>query len=188
MDQLIKLLHPVNIFILIIVLDVFIPSLRRKFKNKFFKSPASKNTPILLSHFTDNASLESTPGKIINGMHTQNFVVTREEGEMQAKLLVRVELPFMTKLHLLGVPRVDSAVNTAFFKGGHMEEVLLEGDYPNYFKLYADITSSSKLDTTLIQVLWSLQSTSAARITGKLLMTSFIFINYLNIRTIVRKC
>ena len=51
--------------------------------------------------------------------------------------IYRVDLPFITKVHLLGIPKTEPAQVDP--SGDHMEPVALEGDFPRYFSLYAEI-------------------------------------------------
>ncbi|MDX1766149.1 MAG: hypothetical protein R3313_04325 [Candidatus Saccharimonadales bacterium] len=68
----------------------------------------------------------------MNGMHFSVFLAG-------LNVIIRVELPFRTKLHLLGIPTQKMAVQLdPGGEQGSMERVTLEGDFPSYFTLYAD--------------------------------------------------
>ncbi len=90
-------------------------------------------TPYLLSYFTkDTARITPFHEGSIGEMHYSVFATT----ETQATI-IRVELDFTTKAHLLSVP-LGSAVNAdAILAGSTMEPVDLEGDYNTVFALYA---------------------------------------------------
>lgn len=51
-------------------------------------------------------------------------------------MIYRVDLPFVTKVHLLGIPKSEAFQPDP--TGTYMEPVVLEGDFPNYFSLYAE--------------------------------------------------
>lgn len=48
-----------------------------------------------------------------------------------------VDLPFSSKVHLVGIPKLLDG-DVTITKGDAMEPVVLEGDYPSYFRLYAE--------------------------------------------------
>ncbi len=111
------------------VLSVFV---RRKLR------PTAKGSTVLLAHtFQDAEAVPVKGGTTKTGLYWQYYV-----GASQALSTMRgvyaVELPFKSGVHLLGIPKKgeDFDINTW---GSVMEPVVLEGDYPNYFSLYADI-------------------------------------------------
>lgn len=91
------------------------------------------STPYLLSYFTkDTANITPFHEGKIGEMHYCVFATS----EAQATI-IRVELDFTTKAHLLSVP-VGAAVNAeAVLAGSTMEPVDLEGDYNSVFALYS---------------------------------------------------
>lgn len=52
--------------------------------------------------------------------------------------LYSVELPFMSAAHIVGVSHGDSLPVKIQVNDSALEEMVLEGDYPNYFSLYVD--------------------------------------------------
>lgn len=57
--------------------------------------------------------------------------------------LAMVDLPFSSAVHLVGIPKILSD-DVSLLKHDSMEPVVLEGDYPNYFTLYADLRQQSE--------------------------------------------
>lgn len=99
--------------------------------------PTAKNDTILLAYtFSDTpviipSNSATTPG----GLYCQYLAGGILTGKMRG--VYCVELPFRSGVHLLGIPKERGAIEIDF-TGGVMEPVVLEGDYPNYFSLYAD--------------------------------------------------
>lgn len=103
----------------------------------------SANTPILLAYYSHGIRL--TPmrqGKIGNLPYTAILAsgsTTMQQSSADPALLFRVELPYASSLHLLGIPKTPGAdqINPAD-GSGIMEKVELEGDYSTYFTLYCE--------------------------------------------------
>lgn len=98
-----------------------------------------ENTPILLAYYTDGSNIiPIKKGKFGN----LKFIVLSTIGEKMSEgfggvsMFYIVDLPFMTKIHLLGIPKQTGA--TQLKPGGLMEEVKLEGDFRNYFSLFCE--------------------------------------------------
>ncbi len=101
--------------------------------------PVSKEAPVLL--------IGSTRGEVINGHQGSTpaglpftYLVTGKDlfSENATYGVFAVYLPFKTKAHIVGIPKGGSNV-WIVSQGSAMEPVTLEGDYPDYFELYADI-------------------------------------------------
>jgi Zn-finger nucleic acid-binding protein len=100
--------------------------------------PSFRDSPVLL--------VQSTQGDVING-HQGNtpagLPYTYLLGSMNLFSnsdtvgVFAVYLPFQTKAHLVGLPRGDDKIRLRSFNSA-METVELEGDYPQYFELFAD--------------------------------------------------
>lgn len=89
---------------------------------------------VLLSYYTEGAELMKVASGTMGDMPYTSIATT------DAKvLLYRVELPFTTGVHLLGIPTREGVtqLNPAASKN-LMELVDLEGDYGKYFSLYAE--------------------------------------------------
>ena len=98
-----------------------------------------RNSPVLLMRSMQGGLINGHQGNtpaglpysyLLSGMNL--FSTSRTRG------MYAVYLPFQTSAHLLGLPRSDDSIKIPISKSSSMEEVVLEGDYPNYFKLYAD--------------------------------------------------
>lgn len=102
------------------------------------RSARFSQTPVLLSYYSEDAELTPLGDGQIGGLYYSSFTVFPRSGGQPA-FLFRVELPYFTSLHLLGIPRQESAdrlVPTA--RSSVMEIVELEGDFTTHFNLYAD--------------------------------------------------
>jgi Zn-finger nucleic acid-binding protein len=101
------------------------------------------NTPILLSYYTNGIDLAYAQQGIIANMHYSALLGMDQDGGGQS-LIYRVELPFQTSSHIVGIPKHSGAVQlNPAAKGSAMERVVLEGNYDNYFTLYAERGSGS---------------------------------------------
>lgn len=90
-------------------------------------------------------------GKLFNGTGTQTpsgmpvlYVVSSSPIPISDSFsLTMVDLPFLSVVHLVGIPKKLSD-DVSVLKHDSMEPVVLEGDYPNYFTLYADLRQQSE--------------------------------------------
>ncbi|MDX1766335.1 MAG: hypothetical protein R3313_05295, partial [Candidatus Saccharimonadales bacterium] len=100
--------------------------------NRRKRKPTLKGSSVVLGYYTEGAILAPVKHGEMNGMHYSVFLAG-------LNMIIRAELPFRTKLHLLGIPTHSGAVQLdPGGEEGAMEKVTLEGDFPNYFTLYAD--------------------------------------------------
>lgn len=102
----------------------------------------SSGTSILLSYYTENVEIIPLKTGVIGDMHYSAIAAAPkalDQRESVAALLYRVELPFHSRVHLLGIPKQNGAIQLVPAGGKSlMEQVVLEGDYNNYFSLYAE--------------------------------------------------
>lgn len=93
----------------------------------------TRGASALLTHYTRGRTLVPIAEDKLDGMHYSSYLTSSVD-----TLIVRVELPFATRLHLLNVPKIGDtqAVYPLGWKGNHLEEVHLEGDYHKHFALY----------------------------------------------------
>lgn len=114
-----------------------------------YRSPDSRLTPLLLSYFThgndivSSGKVELTEVKgtaIVNKMITVSRRTAEEDLKVPAgSVIIFVELPFRSKLHLLGIAKDEKLAQLdPTFGDSVMQKVELEGDFPDYFSLYAD--------------------------------------------------
>lgn len=136
-ENLLNLGLPILVLI-IIYLSYKINSYRRL--NKSFEFA---HTPILLSYYTSGIE-EMVPlkkGKIGGMNYTAIAIIGNDDRGISgsAALLYMIELPFETKIHLLGIPKKTGAapLNPAAHKG-IMERVDLEGDFNQYFSVFCE--------------------------------------------------
>jgi hypothetical protein len=101
------------------------------------------NAPILLSYYTHGTHIiPAYKGKF--GKMKYKAIVTVAKNlagpnKTNDALLYMVELPFTTKLHLLGIPVGTGSVQLNPATGNSiMERVHLEGDYNKYFALFCE--------------------------------------------------
>lgn len=110
---------------------------RYRRKHRKFKS---RNSSILLTYYTEGVELMPLKSGTFGSMHYTAMAAspaTYEGGE--AALIYQVLLPFSTKVHLVGIPKKWGA--TQLYPAGVdsvMERVDLEGDYNDFFTLYAE--------------------------------------------------
>lgn len=103
-----------------------------------------KNTPVLMSFYTDSMNLLLAKKGILANMDYQAFITLPAARNAATPvsnnaLLYRVELPFRSGVHLLGIPRHSgTAPIDPTYPGSIMETVTLEGNYDKHFKLYAE--------------------------------------------------
>lgn len=101
-----------------------------------------EGTPVLLAYYTDGTEIiPAKKGKFgrLNfvAIATVNKGWAAEGGE--SALIYMIDLPFKTKVHLLGIPKKSNAVQIdPGRKGSLMEKVHLEGQYDEYFNLYCE--------------------------------------------------
>jgi Zn-finger nucleic acid-binding protein len=109
---------------------------------RIHRKPTDADTPILLSYYTDSTMVMPLQQGKIGNLHYSAFATINTGGQIEnphtGALLIRVELPFRTKIHLLGIPKNAGSMQLDPVGNGVMEAIELEGDYSNYFHLYAD--------------------------------------------------
>lgn len=101
------------------------------FRKRRTNYQAPKGTSVLLAHYTRDLELVSVAEGKIDTMHYSAYTTT-EAGS----LIVRVELPFATRTHLLNIPKLPATPRVIVGENTHMEQVDLEGDYYRHFVLY----------------------------------------------------
>jgi Zn finger protein HypA/HybF involved in hydrogenase expression len=101
---------------------------------KRIRGVGTAGSSVLLTYYCDGVDLLPIGEGKIGGMHFSSFITS------DANILIyRVELPFSSKVHLLGVPKIEGGIMLDPSKGKTlMNAVELEGDYVNYFALYAE--------------------------------------------------
>lgn len=136
---LVNYLEPLLLALVLLWALIGLPIRAFKRKNRPAFLP---NTAILLSYYTETVKqmLPLKKGKI-GDMRYSAIAILGDMGGPTSNhaLIFMVELPFTTRLHLLGIPKKAGAVQlNPAWGGGIMERVHLEGDYNNYFSLFCE--------------------------------------------------
>jgi hypothetical protein len=101
---------------------------------------SSRGSSILLAYYTDGVDVYPMKNGLFGNLHYVAFATspTLHKGG-EAALVYQVVLPFKSSVHLAGIPKKYGATQL-FPAGGKsiMEKVDLEGDYNDYFTLYAE--------------------------------------------------
>lgn len=98
---------------------------------------STKKQSILLSHGISGIVTLGSGGRTA-GDNPYMYLVGDIAGSDRREVMgiYAIVLPFNTELHLLGIPAGE--VNKFSNLDGNLEPVVLEGDYPTYFSLYAE--------------------------------------------------
>ena len=97
-----------------------------------------KGSSLLLSHLIQGDIINGHQGNTPAGVPYTYLIggLNLFSGSHATGVYV-VYLPFETAAHLIGLPRAKQTLKVQLFRSS-MEEVMLEGDYPNYFQLLAE--------------------------------------------------
>jgi Transcription factor zinc-finger len=101
----------------------------------------SVDTPgasVLLAFYSDGAKMHPLIEGTVDGMHYAAILATNHALPKGTALLYRVELPYSSRIHLIGVPKKSVATQLDPTGSGFMERVQLEGDFNNYFSLFCE--------------------------------------------------
>lgn len=117
------------------------------------RPPASQDLPdvsdsssAILAYYTAGHNLANIKRDLLNGMHFSLYITTPGITEGQGfvaenALIYALDLPFNTETHLVGLSKQFSAVDrlqfASFLKANGMVRISLEGDFSDYFDLYA---------------------------------------------------
>lgn len=96
-----------------------------------------RNSSALLSVIADGELFNGVGGQTPGGLPVLHVVSSSPLPLIGSYSLAMVDLPFASQVHLVGIPKSLSG-DVVIMKSNHMEPVILEGDYPNYFLLYAE--------------------------------------------------
>jgi len=127
---------------LIILFIIIVAGIISFYLTKYFKQHNKidlEDTPILLAYYTDSSQIVPIQkGKFGNLKYIALSTIGQRlsEGFDGVSLIYVVDLPFATKIHLLGIPKRSGA--TQLDPGGLMEPVVLEGNFSEYFSLFAE--------------------------------------------------
>ncbi len=106
------------------------------------RSPELPDSPILLAYYTDGTKLDVVKEGTFVDLRYSAIIAANFfslDGSPQAALLYRVELPFATSIHLVGIPKKTGAAQLNPTHGKSiMERADLEGNYSSYFNLFCE--------------------------------------------------
>ena len=130
-----------SVITVIAVLGVVAAVIYGSYRRKNFSVNLS-NTPVLLSHYTAGGTLVPVKEGKFGDMNFSAFVMVNPEIIAQggeAGLVFRIELPFQTSVHLMGIPTKghETQINPTQM-GSLMERIDLEGEYSQYFSLFCE--------------------------------------------------
>lgn len=90
----------------------------------------------LLSQISHSTLFSGTRLKTPGGLPVLHVISAASVDDTNAHSMYMVDLPFQAAAHLVGIPRQLGADVAIKVQKEHMEEVVLEGDYPRYFQLF----------------------------------------------------
>lgn len=133
------LLGPPYFQIFLLALTIFLSGYVAR-KIKF-----SKNSSTLLSSFMKGEVFNSMQMITPDNNAVLSVMVTDNPNlyNVKSHTLYMVSLPFPTTAHLVGIP-TKYRVFPPDPERDHMEPIVLEGDYPNYFQLFTDTGQQSE--------------------------------------------
>jgi Zn-finger nucleic acid-binding protein len=131
-----------DLFIIIMMFFTAMFIGRMEFKKR---GPVFPGNPLLLAYYTNGKKVMTAhEGTTEQGMHYTAIYsgspASRADYQgIENSLIYRVELPYQSQIHLMGIPKNGYATLLEPVSGPNkMEPVDLEGDFGNYFSLYTD--------------------------------------------------
>lgn len=132
-----------NNIVILVVATVLVMILLYLLYGKYTSRRANQQdaaVPILLAYYTRGAMLVPAKQGLFGNMQFTAFVTVDFEELVtggKAGLIFRVELPFQSSVHLMGIPKTGNEIQLDPSQiDTPMEHVELEGDYGKYFELY----------------------------------------------------
>jgi Zn-finger nucleic acid-binding protein len=122
---------------LIIVLIFAAPLILALYRNRK-KGPVLRDAPILLTQTARSEVINGHQGETPRGL-PYSYLLSNDNlfsSEVSVGIFA-VYLPFKAKAHLVGIPKGRSGIDVNI-SGPTMEPVVLEGNYSEYFDLFAD--------------------------------------------------
>jgi Zn-finger nucleic acid-binding protein len=130
-----------TVVVLAFIVYIFI-SAKMYVKRRQNRASFLPNSSVLFSYYSEGTSLHKLiDGTLNNELTYRAFTAENKQkvmGNPDLAVIYIVQLPFASKIHLLGIPKNTNAImlNPAQ-KNGTMEKVSLEGNYDQVFQLYA---------------------------------------------------
>lgn len=117
-------------------------------QRKKFRGIKTRGASVLMTYYSDGAEIMSLTKGVKEGMHYNTFLVAQKDKslfDLRDSVMYQIELPFKSRIHLVGIPKAPGVIqlNPAIFDS-IMEAVVLEGDYPKHFSLFAGNTMQTE--------------------------------------------
>ncbi|HEY5152575.1 MAG TPA: hypothetical protein VII55_01230, partial [Candidatus Saccharimonadales bacterium] len=159
--------HAYNlVFVLILVIGVYLYRLWRKFSLSRFvdNGPGeladSQSNSVILSYYTAGHNLiNASRGKVADMSYSLYATTPQQQAADESIAYVEndaaiyaLDLPFNTESHFVGLSKshkLNRLQFESFLKANGMEKVVLEGDFPDYFDIYADKGQQFEVRTVL---------------------------------------
>lgn len=115
---------------------------------KRFRAVKERGTSVLLTYYTDTTNVLPLARGTFGDMHYTALLAVSSQPAItnnnNMALLYRVELPYASTSHLVGIPTQPEAIQLDPGRGDSLlERVTLEGNYEKYFTLFAARTMHS---------------------------------------------
>ena len=116
------------------------------------------DTSAILSYYTAGHDLVNAGSGTVSGMNYTLYITGPLDGGQgdgfvsEQAIIYALELPFNTQAHLLGLSKsfgLDRLQFASFLRGLGMENIQLEGDFPDYFDVYATGDQGFEVRTVL---------------------------------------
>jgi uncharacterized C2H2 Zn-finger protein len=121
-----------KIYLILLVLFFLVVPVYKAYKKKRRKITLHGSS-VLLAYYTDGKQLFSAKRGTVENMHYSAIITTNID-----MLLYRIELPFASKYHIVSIPKASDVTQIDPTGGDSiMEKVHLEGDFPDYFSIFA---------------------------------------------------
>lgn len=134
-------MHGDVIVFLVFIIWVALSGVVVRYRRRHRKLEA-EGASVLMSYYTQDVMLFPLKSGKLGDMHYTAIAAIPKLGQGgggQSALLYRVELPFHSQVHLVGITRLPgNAQLHPAGRGSRMEQVDLEGDYHSYFSLFTE--------------------------------------------------
>lgn len=127
-SSILKLYHPIGAAVYVVLI---LARMAYRRKNPKVNLP---DTPILLAYYAAGSPLRAISHGQMGDLYYS--VIVASEGN---NVIYRVELPYYSDVHLLGISKNAGVSHIRpHYSSKAIEPVVLEGNFPDYFSLYAD--------------------------------------------------
>lgn len=138
-----------NLITIAAVILIIIYANRRRFFGKLgiAKTGVIEGTSLVMAFFTQGYNLSRLKRAKIQGVRYNIFLTSQDNSKNKdepntkaGSMIYMLELPYSTTGHVIGISKksiLDRFFLESFLEAHGMEEIVLEGDYPNQFSIYA---------------------------------------------------